>query len=133
MDQSPFQHTNQRRLSTLHHKRPRQRVLVPQWNLGIVLSALNLTPFEQAEEVDLKFLSYKCCFLLALASGRRRSEVHAFSTSNSFLRFSRDKSSVTLLTDPHFVSCPKQVPIRNSICKRGISNLPLLLAQRVSG
>ena len=48
--------------------RPRQRVLVPQWYLGLVLSALNLTPFEPAEEVDLKFLSYKCCFLLALAS-----------------------------------------------------------------
>ena len=46
-------------------ERPRQRVLVPQWNLGLVLSALNPTPFEPAEEVDLKFLSYKCCFLLA--------------------------------------------------------------------
>ena len=68
-------------------ERPRQRVLVPQWNIGLVLLALNLTPFEPAEEVDLKFLSYKCCFLLALASGRRRSEVHAFSTSNSCLRF----------------------------------------------
>ena len=90
-------------------ERPRQRVLVPQWNLGLVLSALNLTPFEPAEEVDLKFLSYKCCFLLALASGRRRSEVHAFSTSNSCLRFSRDKSSVTLLTDPAFLG-KNQIP-----------------------
>jgi hypothetical protein len=45
----------------------------------------------------LKFLSYKWCFLLALASGRRRSEVHAFSTCNFCLRFSRDKSSGTLL------------------------------------
>jgi hypothetical protein len=52
----------------------------------------------QAEEVDLKFLSYRYCFSLALASGRRLSEVHAFSTSNSCLRFSRDKSSVTLET-----------------------------------
>jgi hypothetical protein len=49
------------------------------------------------------FIEHKCCFLLALASGRRRSEVHAFSTSNSCLRFSRDKSSVTLLTDPAFL------------------------------
>ena len=81
-------------------ERPRQRVLVRQWNLGLVLSGLNLTPFEPAEEVDLKFLSYKCCFLLTLSSGRRRSEVHAFSTSNSCLR---DKSSVILLTDPAFL------------------------------
>jgi hypothetical protein len=93
-------------------ERPRHRVLVPQWNLGLVLSALNLTPFEPAEEVDLKFLSYKCCFLLALASCRRRSEVHAFSTSNSCLRFSGDKSSVTLLTDPAFLG-------KNQIADKG--------------
>ena len=54
-------------------------------------------------------ISYKCCFLLALASGRRRSEVHAFSTSNSCLRFSRDKSSVTLLMDPAFLG-KNQIP-----------------------
>ena len=40
-------------------EKTRQRVLVPQWNLGLVLSALNLTSFEPAEKVDLKFLSYK--------------------------------------------------------------------------
>jgi hypothetical protein len=38
-------------------ERPRQRVLVHQWNLDLVLSALILTPFEPAEEVDLKFTS----------------------------------------------------------------------------
>ena len=46
---------------------------------------------------------------MALASGRRRSEVHAFSTSNSCLRFSRDKSSVTLLMDPAFLG-KNQIP-----------------------
>jgi hypothetical protein len=54
-----------------------QKRLVPQWDLGLVLSALKLPPFEPATEVDIKFVSYKCCFLLALASGRRRSEIHA--------------------------------------------------------
>jgi hypothetical protein len=66
-----------------------------------------------AEEVDIKFLSYKCCFLLALASGRRRSEIHAFSTSDYCLRFSRDKSSVTPLTDPAFLA-KNQIPGRGS-------------------
>jgi hypothetical protein len=46
---------------------PFQRGLVPQWDLGLVLSTLKLPPFEAATEVDLKFVSYKCCFLLALA------------------------------------------------------------------
>ena len=40
---------------------------------------------------------------------RRGSEVHAFSTSNSCLRFSRDKSSDTLLTDPAFLG-KNQIP-----------------------
>ncbi|CAG2229470.1 unnamed protein product [Mytilus edulis] len=76
-------------------ERPRQRVLIPSWNLSLVLSALKNHPFEPAEKVEIKFLSYKCCFLLALASGRRRSEIHAFSTADYCLRFNRDKSSRT--------------------------------------
>lgn len=88
-----------------------QRVLIPSWNLSLVLSALQSHPFEPAEEVEIKFLSYKCCFLLALASDRRRSEFHA--TSDSCLRFSRDKTSLTLLTDPAFLA-KNQIPGRGS-------------------
>jgi hypothetical protein len=57
--------------------------------LRVVLASLNSPPFEPAEEVDLRFLYYKCCFLLDLASDRRRSEIHAFSVSDSCLRFNR--------------------------------------------
>jgi hypothetical protein len=46
-------------------ERPKQNKLVPQWNLGLVLAAINSPSFEPAEEVDLRFLYYKCCFLLA--------------------------------------------------------------------
>ena len=94
-------------------ERPKQNKLVPQWNLGLVLAALNSPPFEPAEEVDLRFLYYKCCFLLALASGRSRSEIHAFSVSDSCLRFNRNKSSVTLLTDPCFLG-KNQIPDRGA-------------------
>jgi hypothetical protein len=58
-------------------ERPQQKRLVPQWGLGLVLSALKLPQFEPATEVDIKFVSYTCCFLLILASGGRRSESHA--------------------------------------------------------
>ena len=94
-------------------ERPRQKVLVPQWDLGLVLASLKISPFEPAETVNIKFLSYKCCFLLALASGRRRSELHAFSVSDSCLRFNRDFSSVTLLTDPSFLA-KNQIPDRGA-------------------
>lgn len=94
-------------------ERPRQRVLVPQWDMSLILHSLKLSPFEPANEVPIKFLAYKCCFLLALASGRRRSEIHAFSVAPSCLRFSSDKSSVTLLTDPSFLA-KNQIPDRGS-------------------
>ena len=94
-------------------EKPRQKILVPQWDLGLVLSAFNVSPFEPADSVHIKFLSYKCCFLLALASGRRRSELHALSISDSCLRFNRDLSSVTLLTDPSFLA-KNQIPDRGA-------------------
>ncbi|CAG2195874.1 unnamed protein product [Mytilus edulis] len=84
--------------------RPHQRRLVPSWDLGLVLKVLQFPPFEPLHSASLKFLSYKCCFLIALATGRRRSEIHALSISESCLRFAADKSSVTLLTDPSFLA-----------------------------
>ena len=73
--------------------------------MGIVLKALQLSPFEPFDLISFKFLTYKCCFLLALATGCRRSEqLHALSVSESCIRFVADKSSVTLLTDPAFFS-----------------------------
>ena len=84
-------------------ERPKQRHLVPAWDLGIVLKALQLSPFEPLDLISFKFFTYKCCFPLALATGRRRSELHALSVSESCIRFAADKSSVTLLTDPAFL------------------------------
>ena len=51
--------------------------------------------------------------MLALASGRRRSEIHAFSVSDSCLCFNRNKSSVILLTDPCFLG-KNQIPDRGT-------------------
>jgi hypothetical protein len=60
-----------------------------------------------------------CCFFLALASGRRRSEIHAFSVSDSCLRFNRNESSVTLF---HWGS--------NLFCL-GLSRLKLLTSKEM--
>ena len=42
-------------------ERPKQNKLVPQWNLGLVLAALNSPPFEPAEEVDLLQVLFLAC------------------------------------------------------------------------
>ncbi|VDI25336.1 Hypothetical predicted protein [Mytilus galloprovincialis] len=58
---------------------------------------------------------------LPLATGRRRSEIHALSISESCLRFAADKSSVTLLTDPSFLA-KNQLPDKGS----GLITIPAL-------
>ena len=47
------------------------------WDLGVVLQALRKPPFEPLEDINLKLLTLKTVFLFALASGRRRSEIHS--------------------------------------------------------
>ncbi|XP_069122369.1 uncharacterized protein [Argopecten irradians] len=89
--------------------RPRVRQLAPQWNLALVLESLKGAPYEPLGSVSLKFLTFKTVFLLALASGRRRSDIHALSVHSSCLRWARDSSAVTLLTDPAFLA-KNQVP-----------------------
>ena len=102
-------------------ERPRQRQLVPQWDLGLVLRVLQFPLFEPLSLATLKHLSYKCVFLLALATGRRRSELHALSVADSCMRFSADKFSVTLLTDPAFLA-KNQLPDKGS----GVIVVPVL-------
>ena len=51
--------------------------LAPPWDLGIVLKALKEPPFEPMATSSLKYLTLKTVFLTTLASGRRRSEIHA--------------------------------------------------------
>ena len=60
--------------------RPRLKKTLPQWDLSFVLWSLAHEPFEPIEDVQkvsLELLSWKLLFLLLLASGARRSEIHA--------------------------------------------------------
>ena len=51
---------------------------LPKWNLSVVLNELTKAPFEPMKDTDLKHLTFKTAFLLALASGKHRSEIHAW-------------------------------------------------------
>ena len=50
---------------------------LPKWNLSI-LNELTKAPFEPMKDIDLKHLTLKTASLLALASGKRRSKIHAW-------------------------------------------------------
>ena len=52
--------------------------IVQKWNHSVVLNELTKAPFESMKDTDLKHLTFKTAFLLALASGKNRSEIHAW-------------------------------------------------------
>ena len=65
-------------LSSFQRDRPKSSKNLPKWNLSVVLSELTKAPFEPMKDTDVKHLTLKTAFLLALASGRRHSEIHAW-------------------------------------------------------
>ena len=84
----------------LHPPRARR---APVWDLNLVLDALCRAPFEPLSRAELKWLSYKTAFLLAITSAKRVSELHALSISDSCLRWNPDGSGVTLWPNTAFL------------------------------
>ena len=81
-------------LDSFHRDRPKGRRGIPSWNLSLVLHQLTKAPFEPLKEASLKHLTFKTVFLLALGSGKRRSEIHAWLHKN--IRHQSDWSKVSL-------------------------------------
>ena len=87
-------------LDTFHRDRPKGRRGIPSWNLSLVLHQLTKAPFEPLKEASLKHLTFKTVFLLALGSGKCRSEIHAWLHKN--IRHQSDWSKVSLYPSPSF-------------------------------
>ena len=66
--------------------------------------------FEPIKEASLKHLTFKTVFLLALGSGKRRREIHAWQNGN--IRHQSDWSKVSLYPSPSFLS-------KNQLAKEG--------------
>ena len=107
-------------------ERPVQRRIMPKWDLHLVLLSLLRPPFTSQSEDDgessddvipLKWQTLKCLFLLALASARRRSYLHALSIAPGRCVFARGNTQrqlvVSLLPEPGFLAknqLPTQAP-----------------------
>ena len=99
-----------RLLDSFHRDKPKGRRGVPTWNLSLVLHQLTQPPFEPLRKASLKHLTFKTVFLLALGSGKRRSEIHAWVHRN--IRHQEDWSNVSLSPSPSFIS-------KNHLAKEG--------------
>lgn len=73
----------------------------PSWRLNLVLRALCHPPFESMASCQVKILTIKTLFLIALVSARRVSELRALSVHKDLCIFQKD--SVVLRLDPAFV------------------------------
>ena len=103
-----------RLLESFHRDRPKGRRGIPSWNLSLVLHQLTKPPFEPLKEASLKHLTFKTVFLLALGSGKRRSEIHAWQHKN--IRHQSDWSKVSLFPSPSFLS-------KNQLAKEGLGSV----------
>ena len=90
-----------RLLDSFHRDGPKGRRGVPSWNLSLVLHQLTKPLFEPLRKASLKHLTFKTVFLLALGSGKRRSEIHAWLNKN--IRHQADWSKVSLPFSKFFV------------------------------
>ena len=99
-----------RLLDSFHRDTPKGRRGIPSWNLSLVLHQLTKAPFEPIKEASLKHLTFKTVFFLALGSGKRRSEIHAWQCNN--IRHQSDWSKVSLYLSPSFLS-------KNQLAKEG--------------
>ena len=91
-----------RLLDSVHRDQPKGRRGVPSWNLSLVLHQLTKGPFEPLRKASMKHLTFKTVFLLALGSGKRRSEIHAWLYKN--IRHQENWSQVSLYPSPSFLS-----------------------------
>ena len=89
-------------LANFARDKPKRKTSAPVWDLSLVLQAFTEPPFEPFDQAKIKLVTFKTVFLITLALGARRSEIHALRQDNIM----RDEtwSKVTLQTDPEFVS-----------------------------
>lgn len=66
-----------RLLRGVYNERPPEKRLVPEWDLLLVLGMLKETPFEPLKRASIKHLTWKTCFLIAVTSFRRCSDLQS--------------------------------------------------------
>jgi integrase len=88
-------------LNGMFIRRPPVRKMVPSWSLSVLLEYLKGPPFEPLASASLLNLTLKTVSLVALASGRRSSEIHALGIE-PFLEITRN--GATLCFRPNFLA-----------------------------
>lgn len=84
-----------RLLRAIFNERPPLKKLVPEWNLLFVLDSLKKAPFEPLKDVSLRYLTWKVCFLLAITTFRRCSDLQSLQLGENHVNV--QKKGVTFI------------------------------------
>ncbi|CAC5387458.1 unnamed protein product [Mytilus coruscus] len=81
------QHPNiVRIIKGVFNSRPPKVKVLPEWNLELLLQALEKKPFEPMQEVDLKHVTLKTVFLVAITTFRRCSDLQSLRIDDKSMR-----------------------------------------------
>ena len=76
-----------RLLKGVFNERPPIKCLIPNWDLSLVLGCLKESPFEPLKDASLQHLTWKTCFLVAITTFRRCSDLQS-------LQIAEDKMNI---------------------------------------
>ena len=88
-----------RLLTSFHRDRPKSSRNLPKWNLSAVLNEFTKALFEPMNDTDIKHFTLKTAFLLALASSKLHSEIHAWVANKVSNLGQREKVALFLFLD----------------------------------
>ncbi|XP_071967906.1 uncharacterized protein [Engystomops pustulosus] len=75
---------------------PQVLTKIPTWDLTLVLNTLSKGPFEPIGNIDIRNLTLKTVFLVAITSARRLGELQAISIQEPYLKILDDRIIITL-------------------------------------
>jgi hypothetical protein len=78
-----------RLLRAVFNERPPVKRLLPEWDLLLVLGCLKKAPFEPLKHAALKYVTWKTCFLLAITTFRRASDLQSLTLGEGLVNVHR--------------------------------------------
>ena len=84
-----------RLLKGIFNERPPLKKLVPEWDLCLVLGCLRKPPFEPLKDASLKHVTWKICFLVAITTFRRCSDLQSLQLGEKTVKV--QKKGVTFI------------------------------------
>ena len=72
-----------RLLKGVFNERPPVKRLIPNWDLSFILGCLKEDPFEPLKDASVKHLTWKTCFLVAITTFRRCSDLQSLQITDN--------------------------------------------------